>query len=339
MPARMMPHTASIHRYFLPTYCSSKSPARGDSRNLRIDQTHRVWFIGSLVGLIVATALYIPYSHSSAKGADGRTGIGLTYGSIGSAFMLFAGLMGARKNVPTWRVGRAQAWMRGHLWLGLLSFPLILFHSGFHFGVGLTKVLMWMFVVILVSGVFGAVLQHFMPRLMTQRVPMETIYEQIGRVRAQLLDEALALVDTTCAALQGNVSKVSEQQRAAAASAGTMGGLTVASGLQMDEAASVELREFFRREMQPFIERSGSRGLALADRQRSQAMFQQLRLLLTPNLHPAIDDLENICEEKRELDQQTRFHRILHGWLLVHIPLSYAVLLLGAVHAVGALRF
>jgi len=35
-----------------------------------------------------------------------------------------------------------------------------------------------------------------------------------------------------------------------------------------------------------------------------------------------------ICEEKRQLDQQRRYHLVLHGWLLVHIPLSYAVLLL-----------
>ena len=44
-------------------------------------------------------------------------------------------------------------------------------------------------------------------------------------------------------------------------------------------------------------------------------------------------------EEKRQLDRQSRLHKVLHGWLLVHIPLSYALLLLGAVHAVMALRF
>ena len=288
---------------------------------------------------MVAAVIYLAARHGSLEAADGGSALGLTYASIGSAFMLFAGLLGVRKKVPIWRIGRAQAWMRAHLWLGLLSFPLILFHSGFRFGVGLTKALMWMLVVVFVSGLLGAVLQHFMPRLTTQRIPMETIYEQIGRVRAQLVEEALALVDRTCAALQGDVSEISDRQRAAAASAGTMGGLTVASGLQVNKVASIELREFFDREMRPFIEQSGSRGMALADRQRSQGTFQQLRLLLPPNLHGGVEDLENICEEKRQLDQQTRYHRVLQGWLLVHIPLSYAVLLLGAVHAVMALRF
>ncbi|MFY9844123.1 MAG: hypothetical protein WA718_07180 [Terriglobales bacterium] len=306
---------------------------------MRIDETHRKWFIGAAAALLVATAIYIPYSRTAPQGASGGTAAGIIYGSIASACMLFAGLLGARKKVPVWRVGRAQSWMRGHLWLGFISFPLILFHSGFRFGVGLTRALMWLFAVVFVSGIVGAILQHFMPRLTTQRIPLETIYEQIGRVRSQLVAEAQTLVGEASATLDGNVSQATEQQRAASASAGTIGGLTVASGLQLDEGASLQLQEFFRREMQPYIAHGGARGMALADRNRSQSMFQQLRLLLPPNLHPAVDDLENICEEKRELDQQTQYHRILHGWLLVHIPASYALLLLGAVHAVMALRY
>ncbi len=306
---------------------------------MRIDETHRKWFIGSLALLIVAVAIYIPYSRSAPEGANGGTVAGLTYGSIASAFMLFAGLLGARKKVPIWRVGRAQAWMRGHLWLGLLSFPLIFLHSGFRFGTGLTRGLMWLFVVVFVSGIFGAILQHFMPRLETQGVPLETIYEQIGRVRSQLVAEAQTIIDDASAALAGSVSQATEEQRAESASAGTKGGLTVASGLQVDESASAELQEFFRREMEPYIAQGGSRGMALADRNNSKGMFQQLRLLLPPKLHSSVDDLENICEEKRELDQQTLYHRILHTWLLVHIPASYAILLLGAVHAVMALRY
>jgi len=306
---------------------------------LRIDQTHRTWFIGTMAGVLVAAVIYVPYTLTSPEGANGGTAVGLVYGSLASACMLFAGLLGARKKVPIWRIGRAQTWMRGHLWLGFVSFPLILFHSGFRFGIGLTRALMWLLVVVFASGIVGAILQHFMPRLTTERIPLETIYEQIGRVRLQLVAEAQTVIDEVSAALAGNVSQATAQQRAASASAGIMGGVTVASGLQVDEGASAQLQEFFRREMQPYVANGGSRGMPLADRSRSQSMFQQLRLLLPPNLHPAIEDLENICEEKRELDRQVQYHRILHGWLLVHIPASYALLLLGAVHAVMALRY
>lgn len=306
---------------------------------MRIDQTHRTWFIVTLGGVLVATAYYVPYTRTSPGGAHGGTAVGLFYGSLASACMLFAGLLGARKKVPIWRIGRAQAWMRGHLWLGFVSFPLILFHSGFRFGFGLTRVLMWLLVVVFASGIVGAILQHFMPRLTTERIPLETIYEQIGRVRLQLVAEAQTMIDEVSAALAGNVSQATAQQRAASASAGTIGGVTVASGLQADEGASTRLQEFFRRELQPYVANGGSRGMALADRHRSQSIFQQLRLLLPPNLQTAIDDLENVCEEKRELDQQVQYHRILHGWLLVHIPASYALMLLGTVHAVMALRY
>jgi len=253
--------------------------------------------------------------------------------------MLFAGLLGLRKKFPVWRVGRAQSWLRGHLWFGFLSFPLILFHGGFHFGGPLTRMLMWLFLFVWVSGILGAALQHFMPRFQTAQLPMETIYEQIGRVRGQLAEEACQLVDETCSALEGEVSRASERQRAMSASAGTQGGLTVASGLQANQQVSAQLRQFLDDDMRPYLEHAGAHAMRLGQTAQAQKLFQRFRVLLPPELHSNLDDLENICEEKRQLDKQSRLHKILHGWLLVHIPLSYALLLLGAVHAVVALKF
>jgi hypothetical protein len=306
---------------------------------LLIDHTHRNWFIGSIVGLAVSTAVYVPYSLQSPEGARGGSTLGLVYGSFGFAFMLFAGLLGLRKKFPVWRVGRAQTWMRAHLWLGLVSFPVILLHGGFHFGGPLTRVLMWLFIFVFVSGLLGAALQHFMPRLQTAQLPMETIYEQIDRVRSQLAVEASRLVEESCAALEGEVSGASVQQRAMAASAGANWDVTVASGLQADEQASTELRRFLLVEVQPYLEKTGARRTRLGNPSLAPAMFRQLRVLFPPALHSSIDDLENICDEKRQLDKQNRLHKLLHGWLLVHIPLSYALLVLGAWHAVVAVRF
>jgi hypothetical protein len=55
--------------------------------------------------------------------------------------------------------------------------------------------------------------------------------------------------------------------------------------------------------------------------------------------HGTLDDLADICDEARQLRRQERFHRWLHGWLLLHIPFSLALIVLGAVHAVMALRW
>lgn len=302
-----------------------------------IDRTHRKWFLASAIMLAIAVIIYVPYAMRGH--VKGGSALGLAYGIIGFAFMLFAGLLGLRKKFPIWRIGRASSWMRGHLWLGLLSFPLILLHGGFYLGGSLTRVLMWMFLIVFVSGIFGAVVQHYLPRIHTERLPMETIYEQIDRVRGQLAEEAAKLVDDSCAALEGDVTRASTEQLAVAAAAGVNWDVTVASGLQADEGVATELRQFYRRDIHSYLEKSSSYRQPLADRSRSQAMFRQMRVLLPPNLHPAIDELENICEEKRELDQQNTMHKLLHGWLLVHVPLSYAVLLLGALHAVIALRY
>ena len=108
--------------------------------------------------------------------------------------MIFAGLLAPRKKLPVWRVGSAQAWMRGHLWLGLLSLPLILFHGGFRFGGPLTTAIMILLIIVVASGLFGAALQHYIPNVMTLEVPLETIFEQIERRRSQLLAEADEIV-------------------------------------------------------------------------------------------------------------------------------------------------
>ena len=105
----------------------------------------------------------------------------------------------------------------------------------------------------------------------------------------------------------------------------------------MDEAAP--LRNFYEQELKPFLEKPGARGSALGDAAQARSAFAQLRTLVPASLHTTIEDLEGICEEERQLTLQSHLHLWLHGWLLLHIPLSLALILLGAVHAVMALRY
>jgi hypothetical protein len=64
-----------------------------------------------------------------------------------------------------------------------------------------------------------------------------------------------------------------------------------------------------------------------------------LRTVLPSDAHDATRKLEEICEEERQLRRQVRMHHWQHGWLLLHVPLSLALLLLGCVHAIMALRY
>ena len=275
---------------------------------MRIDHTHRKWLAASLIILGVSIAIYVPYAVRAPQGPTGGSALGLTFGIVGSAFMLFAGLLAGRKKFPIWRLGRAQAWMRGHLWLGLLSLPVILFHAGFRFGGPLTSVLMWLLIIVVASGLFGAVLQHYLPHMMTAQVPGETIFEQIQHVRDQLVTSA----DETIAAAEASANA---------------------------EESAAPLADFYRREMRPFLESRGKRHQLLSNPDRSRSTFEGLRMLLPLGFQDAAKRLEQICEEERQLRRQSLLHHWLHGWLMLHIPLSFALLLLGVVHAITALRY
>ena len=43
--------------------------------------------------------------------------------------------------------------------------------------------------------------------------------------------------------------------------------------------------------------------------------------------------------DRRRLAEQERVYRWLHGWLVLHVPLSAALLVLGVTHAVMALYY
>ena len=325
---------------------------------MKIDRTHRTWAIAALAILAISLIVYFIYALNSPQGSRGGSVIGLLFGIIGFGLMIFAALLGARKRVPTWRLGRAQTWMRGHLWLGLLALPMILFHGGFHFGGTLTRLLMWLLIVTVASGVFGAALQHYIPRVMTCDVPLETIYDEIGHVRSLLREEADRAMEIVCGSLSFPKSTLEETQRAggftalrpiaatavplrtsAAFSAGASAAVAAAHEIiLLSKEQSAPLRGFYLSEMRPFLEHPKNSN-RLADAPAASGAFAGLRALLPAAAHASLSDLEDICNEARQLARQEQLHRWLHGWLLVHIPLSLVLILLGAVHAVMALRY
>ena len=263
---------------------------------MQIDRTQRGWALASLAIFAGALILYAAYARSAPQGPRGRSTAGLFFGVAGFAFMIFAAALGARKRVPTWRLGRAKAWMKGHLWLGLLALPMILFHGGFHFGGTLTTILMWLLIITVASGVYGALLQHSIPKKMTSDIPLETIYDEISHVRTILRDEA----DRTMEALCGNIGIAKhgdgEVQRAggftalrpiaanaaplrtsAAISAGASAAVAAAPEiLLLSETESAPLRSFYLEEMRPFLEQPRLRGRRLADVARASGVFHRI---------------------------------------------------------------
>ena len=279
-----------------------------------VDAKHKPWAIAVALLTAAGTAVYVPYHVLSLNGPSGGSWVGLAFGIAAFLLMAFAGLLGARRKFPALRLGRPETWMRAHLWLGLLLVPLVFFHAGFRIGGAMTLTLLILLVLVTLSGILGLILQQILPRLMTSRVPMETIYGQIDHVLEQLLTNAEVQVTALVGAL----------------------GYTP-PGQPLTEG-STPLKKFYLEQIRPYLEQ-GRRASPLARASQSAVAFTTVRALLPPALHPALKDLELKCEERRQLAAQIRYHHWLHGWLLVHVPLSYALLLLSAVHAVQSLRY
>ncbi len=294
-----------------------------------LDRSHRPWIVATAVVAALALVSYAVYAIRAPDGPRGGSWPGLGFGIAAGVCIAFAALLGARKKRPHYRLGRAATWMRGHLWLGALSLPLALFHAGFSFGGTLTTVLMWIFVAVYVTGIVGLALQQFLPRVMTQSLPQETVFEQLDHVREQLLTEAEQMAKGEGGAVArtkgaGRVQGRVVESRAAAAEAGP------------DRS---RLLIFLDRQVRPYFARDGARRSRFSDRSARAALFEELRRAVDPALHPVTRDLEALCAQREQIELQRRLHVWLHGWLLVHVPLSYVMAFLAAVHAVMALYY
>lgn len=174
---------------------------------------HFPWFVFVCLATIVACLLYVGNFHPHRMPAGirlpqsliqtptehhtvGGTPLGLAFGAISLGIFVFAALLSLRKKIPLWRVGTVQRWLRAHIWLTLLTIPLIILHSGFRLGGPMTTLLMAIYALVMVSGIYGLVLQHLMPRLMKERLPAETVFEQIPHIRAQLCVAAEKMRDS-----------------------------------------------------------------------------------------------------------------------------------------------
>lgn len=174
---------------------------------------HAPWFAFVCLATIAAGLLYLGNFHPqrmpygirlppsliqtpTEHHTVGGTPLGLAFGAISLGIFVFAALLNLRKKVPLWRVGTVQRWLRAHIWLTFLTVPLIILHSGFRLGGPMTTLLMVLYALVMVSGIYGLVLQHLMPRLMKERLPAETVFEQIPHVRAQLCVAAEKMRDS-----------------------------------------------------------------------------------------------------------------------------------------------
>ena len=105
------------------------------------------------------------------------------------------------------------------------------------------------------------------------------------------------------------------------------------------ESAKRRLREFYAAQVKPYLASPRGTGSVLSSDASASDSFDDIRRALPPAMRQSLNDLESICTERCQLEHQRRLHHWLHFWLMVHVPLSYALTVLASVHIVGALRY
>jgi hypothetical protein len=379
-----------------------------------LNRVHVPWFIFVCIATATAIVLYLanfnpenlpagihlptyliqkPSDHRSVGG----TPLGLIFGAISFAIFIFAALLSLRKKIPLWRIGTVQRWLRAHIWLTLLTIPLVILHSGFRLGGPMTTLLMLLYAIVMISGIYGLILQHQMPALMKERLPAETVFEQIPHIRAQLAAAAAKMRDsfkpvppktdagapapsaakavtagsTPMASTAAELSTPTARAKTVVGSTITAEPITqsapaanaattetkppetvsqppapvppspapvtpkpaVPAAAATDPDSEVALVEFLDRQVIPYLSAKRGEKFRLGHPRFSEDTFRFVRLRIAEIYHPRVDEIQAWCDERRLLDLQTKMQHWLHGWLFVHVPFSFLLLMLTAWHA------
>jgi hypothetical protein len=262
---------------------------------------------------------------------------GVGTGLIGGAIVLFEMALLPRKWLRRRRLGSAKRWMQLHVWLGIVCLPVVLVHTGFGFGGPLTQVTLVLFLAVIASGLWGLIVQQWLPRKILDDVPGEVVSSQVDRIGDFHAGEALRLV--------AGLIELDDEDYAARPAADSTPVVTARARIGskavpvLSGQTAVDLRVFTLKLLLPYL-RAGRRSRSpLASRAEAEQRFTRLRELTSPAVRPVLDRLEALCDLRRQSDLLVRLQFWLHNWLWLHLPLSVALTGLMVLHAVRALKY
>lgn len=213
-----------------------------------------------------------------------------------------------RKKLPFLPLGSSAAWLQMHLYAGWLTMVLFLVHLGFRAPTGwLEGGLALLYVAVAASGVGGIMLSRiFAPRLTSRGESV--LYERIPALCEQLRGEAEQLAIQSVA-----------------------------------ESDTTTIGDFYTAKLLPFFEGpTNFFGHLLGSSRPSHALLRELdslhRYLRNPE-RKILDQIAQLVRAKSDLDFQYAVQSMLKWWLFVHIPLTYALLIVTAVHVILVYAF
>jgi hypothetical protein len=100
-----------------------------------------------------------------------------------------------------------------------------------------------------------------------------------------------------------------------------------------DPVSEAALVEFIDRQILPYLQARRGERFRLGNARFSDDTFRFVKLRVAETYRSRVEEIQGWCDERRMLDLQTRLHHWLHGWLFIHVPFSFLLLMLTIWHA------
>ncbi len=229
-------------------------------------------------------------------------------GWLAMAALVALTTLSLRKKLPFLPLGRTASWLQVHVYLGLFTMVLFGLHVEARIPTGAMEgLLAALFVLVAGSGLGGLYISRSFARRLTTR-GQEVIWERIPALRRQIREKAKALV----------LRSTKEA------------GSTAISDLYLGKLA-----RFFDRPAHFWNHVLGSE----RPKRELLAEVEAFDRYASDAEQRISHELEELVIMKDDLDFHWALQGALKGWLFVHIPATYALLVLALVHGLLAEAF
>ena len=219
------------------------------------------------------------------------------------ALLLLLGMFNIRKRFSMVPIGRASLWLAFHVVAGVLAIAMFWLHTGSAWPSGLyEKILVLLFYLVSVTGIIGYALSRALPRRLAQ-IEIEIIYERIPAELAEIREKVETLV-LSCTEETGSDTVAQHH-------AETLGWFFTRPRFWMSHVAGGDAAGHWLR---------GPGSAA--------------RRYLNDSEKTYFDQIVELGMLKCLIDRHYACQGLLKKWLLVHVPLSVAVILVAVWHLI-----
>lgn len=212
-------------------------------------------------------------------------------------------LYNIRRQLPFLPLGSSSEWLQFHAYAGIVAVVLFVLHVGLNIPTGgLGLVLAIGFILVAGSGIVGLTLARRLPQRLARRGE-EVLYDRIPTFRHRLMDRAETL------ALRA-----------------------------VEETGSSTIADYYADRLRPFFDspRNFFEHAMEVSRSRHKLLdeMRDLERYLNDNEKAILDEIADLARTKDDLDYQYALQTLMRRWQFLHVPCTYAVVLLVLLHIV-----